>query len=97
MFHILVVEDDKELCGLFSKTLMKNGYYAVSAEDAKSALAVLEKEYIDLMITDVMMPGMNGFELIEAMRGGEYHGSAGAGGFGGAVHLRTRSRQRDCK
>lgn len=70
MFHILVVEDDKELCGLFSKTLMKNGYHAVSATDAEAALAVLEKEYIDLMITDVMMPGMNGFELVEAMRGG---------------------------
>ncbi|MCR4761680.1 MAG: response regulator transcription factor [Oscillospiraceae bacterium] len=70
MFHILVVEDDKELCGLFSKTLMKNGYHAVSAADAEAALAVLEKEYIDLMITDVMMPGMNGFELVEAMRGG---------------------------
>lgn len=70
MFHILVVEDDKELCDLFSKTLMKNGYHAIPAADAEAALAVLEKEYIDLMITDVMMPGMNGFELVEAMRSG---------------------------
>ncbi len=70
MFNILVVEDDKELCGLFCRTLIKNGYNAIPAHDASAALDVLEKEYIDLMISDVMMPGMSGFELVKAMRVG---------------------------
>lgn len=70
MFSILVVEDDKELCGLFCKTLIKNGYNVIPAQDASAALDVLEKEYIDLMISDVMMPGMSGFELVKAMRVG---------------------------
>lgn len=70
MFNILVVEDDKELCGLFCKTLIKNGYNAISAQNASAALDVLEKEYIDLMISDVMMQGMSGFELVKAMRVG---------------------------
>ncbi|MDD7516611.1 response regulator transcription factor [Ruminococcus flavefaciens] len=70
MFSILVVEDDKELCGLFCRTLIKNGYNAIPSQNASEALDVLEKEYIDLMISDVMMPGMNGFELVKAMRVG---------------------------
>lgn len=70
MFNILVVEDDKELCGLFCKTLIKNGYNAIPSQNASEALDVLEKEYIDLMISDVMMPGMSGFELVKAMRVG---------------------------
>lgn len=68
MFNILVVEDDKELCRLFCRTLIKNGYNAIPAQNASEALDVLEKEYIDLMISDVMMPGMSGFELVKAMR-----------------------------
>lgn len=40
MFSILVVEDDKELCGLFCKTLIKNGYNAIPAQDASAALDV---------------------------------------------------------
>ena len=70
MFNILVVEDDKELCGLFCRTLIKNGYNAIPSQNASEALDVLEKEYIDLMISDVMMPGMSGFELVKAMRVG---------------------------
>jgi len=68
MFKILVVEDDASLNRLFCKTLVRNNYQAISAENAAAALDILEKEYIDLIITDVMMPGMDGFAFIQALR-----------------------------
>lgn len=68
MFRILVVEDDYELNQLFCRTLIRSGYEAVSVTDAVSGLEVLEKETIDLIISDVMMPGMNGFEMVQQIR-----------------------------
>lgn len=72
MFHILIVEDDKELSELFSTILVKNGYKTSSAKDGVEALDVLDKEYIDLIITDIMMPNMDGFELIQAIRDAQF-------------------------
>ena len=63
MFQILIVEDDKELSQLFQKVLEKNGYQVKSASDGAQALEVLVKEYIDLIISDIMMPEMRGDEL----------------------------------
>lgn len=68
MFKILVVEDDKLLNHLFCKTLNRNNYQTFSAENAEAALDILDKEYIDLIITDVMMPGINGFTFICQLR-----------------------------
>lgn len=73
MFHILVVEDNKELCELFSTVLLKNGYKTTSAKDGVEALDILDKEYIDLIISDIMMPNMNGFELIKAIRDAQFN------------------------
>ena len=55
VFQILIVEDDKELSQLFQKVLEKNGYQVKSASDGAQALEVLDKEYIDLIISDIMM------------------------------------------
>lgn len=68
MFKILVVEDDNDLCQLFCRTLQRSGYQALPAMEAEAALALLEKENVDLIISDVMMPGMNGFELVRQLR-----------------------------
>ncbi|MCR5075837.1 MAG: response regulator transcription factor [Ruminococcus sp.] len=68
MFRILVVEDDRDLRELFCRTLVKNSFNAIGAENADKALELLETEYIDLIISDVMMAGMNGFELIKELR-----------------------------
>ncbi len=68
MLSILIVEDETDLCHLFSRTLEKNGYTTFEAEDGMTALQILEKEYIDLVITDVMMPGIDGFKLVRQMR-----------------------------
>ena len=68
MFRILVVEDDKDLCELFCRTLTKNNFSTVPAENAAAALSILDREFIDLIISDVMMPGMNGFDFIRELR-----------------------------
>lgn len=68
MFKILVVEDDYELNQLFCRTLNRSGYETISAMDAIKALDVLDKEIIDLIISDVMMPGMDGFEFVQQIR-----------------------------
>ncbi len=68
MFRILVVEDDAALSQLFCRVLTKNGYLTFAAADGEEALALLEREYVDLMISDVMMPRMDGYALVHALR-----------------------------
>ena len=64
MFHILVVEDDAKLRSLFCTVLTNNGYLALPAESGEKALSLLDSEYVDLIISDIMMSGMDGYELI---------------------------------
>ena len=71
MFKILVVEDDAELQQLYCRVLSRNGYLPFGAAFAKEALEIMEHEYIDLIITDVMMPGMDGFEFVKTLRDGD--------------------------
>ncbi len=68
MFKILIAEDDSELRGLFEKVLTKNGYDARGAENGAAALAMLDQEYFDLIISDIMMPVMDGYELVRSLR-----------------------------
>ena len=68
MFKILIVEDDKELSLLFQKVLEKSGYQVKSASDGAQALEVLDREYIDLIISDIMMPVMDGYEASRIIR-----------------------------
>ena len=72
MFQILIVEDDKELSQLFQNVLEKNGYQVKSASDGALALEILDKEYIDLIISDIMMPVMDGYELVSELRSAGY-------------------------
>lgn len=68
MFRILIVEDDTELSQLFKRVLEKSGYAVLTACDGLDALDKLDKEYIDLIISDVMMPNMDGYELVREIR-----------------------------
>lgn len=72
MFNILVVEDDQELRELFCTVLSENGYHPLEAEDGAAALAVLDKEYIDLIISDIMMPNIDGYTLTRQLRAANY-------------------------
>ena len=68
MFKILIAEDDRELCQLFQRVLSNNGYQTICVYDGKQALDVLDREYIDLIISDIMMPNMDGYELVSSLR-----------------------------
>ena len=72
MFQILVVEDDQELRDLFCTVLTDNGYTAVSAADGIAAFDVLDSANIDLIVSDVMMPRMDGFERTRELRDAGY-------------------------
>jgi len=72
MFNILVVEDDLKLRKLFSTVLEKNGYRAVPAQDGTAALDLMDREFIDLVVSDIMMPGLDGFGLTETLREAGY-------------------------
>lgn len=70
MFSILVVEDDSNLNKLLCAKLKQEGFHAVAAFDGEEALQVLDSEHIDLIITDWMMPGMDGIALVRCLREG---------------------------
>lgn len=65
---ILVVDDEKRLVSLVSEYLQQAGYRVVSAYDGKEALSVARLEKPDLIILDLMMPEMNGYEFMQAHR-----------------------------
>jgi len=70
MFHILVVDDDKST-RMYMRALLKDAGYTVSlAENGLDALLVMEHEHIDLVILDVMMPKMDGYQFTEELRSG---------------------------
>lgn len=68
MFKILIAEDDRELRQLFSHVLIKNGYSVKGASNGREALDELEADYYDLIISDIMMPVMDGYELVKQLR-----------------------------
>ena len=69
MFHILVVEDNADMRELFCTVLSDSGYQCLSAADGAKALEIMDKEYVDLIVADIMMPNMDGYELTKAIRG----------------------------
>lgn len=68
MLKILIAEDDRELRRLFAHVLIKNGYAVKEASNGKEALDVMDNEYFDLIISDIMMPVMDGYELVSFLR-----------------------------
>lgn len=68
VFNILVVEDNIELQELFCVSLYNNGYNALHAKDGIEALDILEHHFIDLIISDIMMPNMDGFQLVKELK-----------------------------
>jgi len=68
MFKVLVVEDDRELRELFCRVLTRHGYIALEAGNGEEALNILDEEFIDVIISDIMMPVMDGYELVRSLR-----------------------------
>ncbi len=68
----MVVEDDTELRDLFCAVLTESGYQTLPAADGMEALDILEHSYVDLIISDIMMPKLDGFTLTEQLRNANY-------------------------
>ncbi|MDE6598527.1 MAG: response regulator transcription factor [Oscillospiraceae bacterium] len=68
MFSVLVCEDDKNIRRLMSEYLIRDGYTVTECEDGAEALESFGQGHVDLLITDVMMPAMDGFELVRELR-----------------------------
>ena len=68
MVKILVVEDDGSLKRLVCRLLSDNGYQPCGCANAEEAFDAMDREPFDMVITDVMMPGMDGFEFADAIR-----------------------------
>lgn len=67
--RILVVDDEEALCELTFEILSRGGYTPFTARGGAEALEILAREDIDLLMTDIVMPGMNGRELADQARG----------------------------
>lgn len=68
MLNILVVEDDKALNYIVSSFLKENGYNVISCNDAFEALEKIEEGLAHMIISDIMMPGMDGYKFAKAVR-----------------------------
>ena len=73
MFHILVVDDDKHTRRLFQAVLEAEKYTVSTAADGEEALEIMDREHIDLVVLDVMMPRMDGYEFTKVLREGQNH------------------------
>ena len=68
MIHVLIVEDEKPISSLIRMSLTKEGYRCTCAYDGAEAADLLEKNQYDLILLDVMLPEVDGFELMEYIR-----------------------------
>ena len=68
MFRVLVVEDDSNIRKLMCAVLRQSGFEPLQAKDGQGALDIFEKEHIDLVVLDLMMPKMDGYELAKILR-----------------------------
>ncbi|MCE4048783.1 MULTISPECIES: response regulator transcription factor [Bacillaceae] len=73
MFKILVVEDDQNTRKLMCAVLKQYGFDAYAAEDGIAALRFMDKQHVDLVVLDLMMPNMDGYELTKQLRAAWEH------------------------
>ena len=68
MIKILVVEDEKPLCDLIDQNLSASGYQCRTVQDGLEALNIIESEPFDLILLDIMLPGADGYDIMEYIR-----------------------------
>ncbi len=72
MFSILVAEDDHAIRTLITTKLKQENYTIYTAENGEEALSIMEKHQVDLLISDIMMPVMDGYSLVKTLRETKY-------------------------
>ena len=73
MFNILIAEDDMELSELFKNVLIKQGYQVKCVSNGFEGIKALENNFFDLIISDIMMPVMDGYEFVKNIRNHGYN------------------------
>lgn len=68
MIKILIVDDEKAICDLIDLNLSAAGYQCKSVQDGLDALELIEKESYDLILLDIMLPGADGYDIMEYIR-----------------------------
>ena len=68
MIKILVVDDEKSICDLSDQNLSASGYHCQSVQNGLHAIDLIEKENFDLILLDIMLPGADGYDVMEYIR-----------------------------
>ncbi len=68
MIRILIVDDEKPICDLIDMNLTAAGYFCKSVQDGLAAIDLIDKEAFDLILLDIMLPGADGFDIMEYIR-----------------------------
>lgn len=86
--RVLIVEDDEDLVHMLQYNLNRRGYQAIAALNGLSAWQMVEKEKPDLVLLDIMLPGMDGWQICKTIRSHGPHQTKGG------VHYSRSGRQR---
>ncbi len=65
---VLIVEDDKDICELYSTAFMREGFKVFKAMEGKSAIGKYQQKNPDIILLDIMMPGVDGYEVLKEVR-----------------------------
>ena len=68
MIKILIVDDEKPICDLIDMNLSAAGYFCVAVQDGLAAIEAVEKNNFDLVLLDIMLPGADGYDVMEYIR-----------------------------
>ncbi|MCI8598653.1 MAG: response regulator transcription factor [Lachnospiraceae bacterium] len=68
MIKVLIVDDEKPICDLIDLNLSAAGYHCKSVQDGLAAIELIEKENFDLILLDIMLPGADGFDIMEYIK-----------------------------
>src|SRR5688572_24938655 len=66
--RVLIIDDDRKLCGLLSAYLGQSGFEVLAAGNADDGVRLVRSDHPDIVVLDVMLPGMDGFEACRAIR-----------------------------
>lgn len=68
MIKVLIVDDEKPICDLIDMNLTASGYQCSAVQDGREALKLIERETYDLILLDIMLPGVDGYDIMEYIR-----------------------------
>ena len=68
MIKVLIVDDEKPICDLIDLNLSASGYHCTSVQDGAEALRLIENQFFDLILLDIMLPGVDGYDIMSYIR-----------------------------